>query len=195
MRGGKTALVTFAAIAATAIPATAQATEWTVDGLRSDATTEVAGMIVLARPSTAKVTCMTSLEASHTNGLTTAGLSVTAVDFASCDTDVSGCTASAVPTSLPWSGTGGISGGVSRFQLPSVSFSVTYGAGCPAPLTSATITETGSFAPEFVASGPYLLLDGTSASGTLTSSLGTAHLNGGFDLRVATPVGGSLGLQ
>lgn len=194
MRGVKMALVAVAAGAAVVLPAAAQATEWTVDGVRSNATTQVAGLITLVPSSSSlRVSCLVNLGVSHTNTLTAANVSVTSASFSGCETNITNCTVTAGPTSLPWSGTGVISGGVSRVSV-TLSFSNTFGSGCPSPLTSQTFSESGTLSPSFSAATHSLLLDGTSASGSVSGPLGTALLSGGFDLRVTTPAGGALGL-
>lgn len=195
MRGMKKALVAVAAAAAmAAIPASAQATQWTVNGLRSNAVTQVAGLITLVpTASSLRVSCLVNLGVSHTNTLTAANVSVTSASFSGCETNIANCTVTAGPTSLPWSGTASISGGVSRVSV-ALSFSNTFGSACPSPLTSQTFSETGTLSPSFDPVGQSLLLDGTSASGSVSGPLGTAYLNGGFDLQVTTPASGVLGL-
>jgi hypothetical protein len=194
MRGAKQAVIAMAAVAAAAIPATAQATEWTVDGVRSNATTEVAGLITLVpTASSLRVSCFVNLGVSHTNTLTAANVSITSANFVGCETNIANCTVTAGPTSLPWNGTASISGGVSRVSV-ALSFSNTFGSGCPSPLTSQTFSETGTLSPSFDPVGQSLLLDGTSASGSVSGPLGTAKLDGGFDLRVTSPADGILGL-
>lgn len=190
-------LVLAAAVAAGAgVPAVGQAAEWTVDGVRSNATADVSGLITLVPASSSlRVSCLVNLQTSHANTALTANVSVTSASFPTCGTNVAGCDVTAAATALPWNGAGDLSGADPRVDVAGVSFTNTFSAGCPSPLSGGTFSETGTLTPKFVASSQSLLLDGTSASGTVSGPLGTATLDGGFDLRVSSPVGGHLGLQ
>lgn len=175
------------AVGAFAVPAAASAAEWTLDGnpiVGSESVTAEGALTIVPAGSALRMTCNASLDVALGED---AAVQVDDAYFSDCSTNLPGCTLdlharSFAPfvSSLPWLGVGDES--TMGVAIDDVSWMRKFSLGCPSPLTGAYFSESGDVVPVFDAVNQRLWFDGTGATGTLTSPIGTAYLDGGLDV-------------
>lgn len=176
-----------------AAPAMASAEEWTLDGnpiVGSESVTAEGSLTLMWVGNSFRMTCSASLGISLGVG---AAVQVTDANFADCDTNIPGCTftltatpAAPYPSTLPWTGAGILESGEKKVTIDDVYYTKQFGWGCPVAIRNVQLSEGGDLIPAFDAENQQLRFDGTGDTGTLTSGMGTAFVDGDLDVTAAS---------
>jgi hypothetical protein len=187
----KKGILLFAAVmvsAALVAPAMASAATWKIGGVSVTSATAVTGTgdLTLGPVLGNTITC-------HLNmGGTVSPLgadSITSLTFSTCSSSVgAACTVNASATSgtLPWGSQLGTTSPL-RDTISGISFTNTFGASCGL-FAGQTLTATGSLSPKIVNTTSDVDAVFDSTSGSLTTTFGSAAVNGNITLDSAAGV-------